>query len=204
MGINFAPMTLLAIGAGIAWYMAYRDVQLSATTMLIVEAFSAGLILILGSIIWVQHGFALDWNQLTLQDATPSGIAMGLVLVVFGFSGFESATSLGDEAKNPLSTIPKAVVSSTILTGMFFMVMAYIEVLGFSGSAISLADQEAPLTFLAAQAGVGILGQLIGLTALFSFFVCVLGSINPAARIFFMMARHGLDISKNWQSISII
>jgi amino acid transporter len=40
--------------------------------------------------------------------------------------------------------------------------------------------------------GIGWLGELIGFGALFSFFACVLGSINPAARIFFTMARHGL------------
>jgi amino acid transporter len=36
------------------------------------------------------------------------------------------------------------------------------------------------------------LGDVIAFGALFSFFACVLGSINPAARVFFTMARHGL------------
>lgn len=192
LGIHFAPITLLAIGGGIAWYMAYKDIQLSATLMLIIEGISAGLILILGAIVWAERDFAIDLSQLSLQGATPSGIAMGLVLVVFGFSGFESATSLGDEAKKPLKTIPQAVMHSTLLTGLFFMMMAYIEVLGFNGSGVSLAGNEAPLTFLAHQAGVGLLGEAIALTALVSFFACVLGSINPAARVFFTMARHGL------------
>lgn len=191
-GIHFSPITLLAIGAGLAWYMAYKDIQLSASLMLIIEAISAGLIFLLGLIIWVHHGFAIDFSQLSLQGATPSGIAMGLVLVVFGFSGFESATSLGDEAKNPLKTIPKAVIHSTLLTGLFFITMTYFEVLGFKESSVSLAHYESPLTFLADEAGVSLLGQMISLSALFSFFACVLGSINPAARICFMMARHGI------------
>jgi amino acid transporter len=117
---------------------------------------------------------------------------MGIVLVVFGFSGFESSTSLGDEAKDPLKSIPKSVLHSTLLAGVFFIVMSYIEVLGFSGSSMNLAKSEAPLDFLAAQAGVSFLGTLISLGALLSFFACVLASINPAARVFFMMARHGL------------
>ncbi|MBD2022217.1 APC family permease [Leptolyngbya sp. FACHB-36] len=192
LGLHLAPITLLAIGAGIAWYMAHRDIQLSATSMLIIEGVSACLILLLGVIVWAHKGFAIDVSQFTLQGSTPSGIAMGLVLVVFGFSGFESATSLGDEARKPLKTIPKSVMSSTILTGLFFIVMGYIEVLGFSGSSASLANYEEPLTFLADQAGVGLLGQVIGVSALLSFYACVLGSINPAARVFFMMARHGL------------
>jgi amino acid transporter len=117
---------------------------------------------------------------------------MGLVLVMFGFSGFESATSLGDEAKNPLRTIPRAVMGSVILAGLFFISMTYIEMLGFSGTGVSITTTEEPLGFLAQQAGVGFLGTLVAFSALFSFFACVLGSINPAARVFFTMARHGL------------
>ncbi|MBD2077057.1 APC family permease [Phormidium sp. FACHB-592] len=191
-GIHPSSLTLLAIGAGIAWYAAYRDVQLSAVAMLWLEGISLALITVLAMIIWAHHGFALDVPQLTLQGVTPGNVAMGLVLVMFGFSGFESATSLGDEARKPLKTIPRAVMGSVVLAGLFFIFTTYVEVLGFSGTGISIANTEEPLGFLSQQAGVGFLGELIAVGALFSFFACVLGSINPAARVFFTMARHGL------------
>lgn len=192
LGIHISPITLLAIGAAISWYFAYRDIELSARALLILEGISVFLILFLGIIIWAHKGFAIDFTQLSLHSATPSGVAMGLVLVVFGFSGFESATTLGDEAKNPLKSIPLSVLGSTILSGIFFIFMAYVEVLGFSDTTANLAQTEAPLSFLAQQVGIGFLGEIISLCTLISFFACVLGSINPAARIFFMMARHGL------------
>jgi amino acid transporter len=192
IGIHTHILTLFALGTGIAWYAAYRDIQLSAKAMLWLEGISIGLIVILGIIVWAHKGFAIDLSQLTLQGATPGGVAMGIVLVVFGFSGFESATSLGDEAQKPLKNIPKAVMQSAIQAGLFFIVMAYIEVLGFSGTSMNLAKSEEPLSFLANQAGVGFLGTLISLGALLSFFACILACINPAARVFFMMARHGL------------
>jgi amino acid transporter len=192
LGIHPSSITLLAIGAGISWYAAYKDIQLSAMAMLWLEGASLVLIVVLGAIIWAHKGFALDMSQLTLQGVTPGNIAMGLVLVMFGFSGFESATSLGDEAKNPLRTIPRAVMGSAILAGLFFISMTYIEMLGFSGTGVSITQTEEPLTFLSQQVGMGWLGELVAFGALFSFFACVLGSINPAARIFFTMARHGL------------
>ncbi len=192
LGIHPSSITLLAIGAGISWYAAYKDIQLSAMAMLWLEGASLVLIIVLGAIIWAHKGFALDMSQLTLQGVTPGNIAMGLVLVMFGFSGFESATSLGDEAKNPLRTIPRAVMGSAILAGLFFISMTYIEMLGFSGTGVSITQTEEPLTFLSQQVGMGWLGELVAFGALFSFFACVLGSINPAARIFFTMARHGL------------
>lgn len=192
VGIHPSTITLLAIGAGVAWYAAYKDIQLSAMAMLWVEGISIVLIATLGIVIWAHKGFVIDMSQLTLKGTTPGGVAMGLVLVVFGFSGFESATSLGDEAKNPLKSIPRAVMGSAILAGLFFISMTYIEVLGFSGTGVSLAESEEPLGFLSQQVGMGWLGELIAISALFSFFACVLGSINPAARVFFTMARHGL------------
>jgi len=78
------------------------------------------------------------------------------------------------------------------MAGLFFILMTYIEILGFSGTGVSITNSEEPLTFLAQQVGMGWLGELVAFGALFSFFACVLGSINPAARVFFMMARHGL------------
>ncbi len=192
IGIHTHILTLFAVGVGAGCYVAYKDIQLSAKMMLVLEVVSIVSILLLGLIIWAQKGFAIDTAQLTLQGATPGGVTMGIVLVVFGFSGFESSTSLGYEAKNPLRTIPKSVIQSTILAGLFFMVMAYIEVLGFSGASVDLGKTEAPLDFLAHQAGLDFLGVLISLGALLSFFSCTLACINSTARVFFAMAHHGV------------
>lgn len=192
LGFHPSAITLLAIGAVIAWYAAYKDIQLSAMAMLWLEGASIALIAVLGIIIWAHKGFAIDFTQLALHDTTPGGIATGLVLVLFAFSGFESATSLGDEAQNPLRSIPRAVMGSAILAGLFFVSMTYVEVLGFSGTGVSITTTEEPLGFLSKLAGVGFLGDLVAFSALFSFFACVLGSINPAARVCFTMARHGL------------
>ena len=196
LGIHPSSITLLALGAGIAWYAAYKDIQLSAIAMLWMEGISLVLIAVLCLLIWAHKGFALDMPQLTLEGVTPGSVATGLVLVMFGFSGFESATSLGDEAKNPLRTIPRSVMGSAVLAGLFFLCTTYIEVLGFRDAGVSITKTEEPLAFLSQQIGMGFLGDLIAFGALFSFFACVLGCINPAARIFFMMARHGLFHSR--------
>lgn len=196
LGVHPSSITVLALGAGVAWYAAYKDIELSAIAMLWMEGASLVLISILCIIIWLQTGFALDMSQLTLQGVAPGKIATGLVLVMFAFSGFESSTSLGDEAKDPLKTIPRSVTGSALLAGLFFIFTTYVEVLAFNRSGVSIAKSEEPLGFLSQQAGVGFLGELVALGALFSFFACVLGCINPAARVFFLMARHGIFPSK--------
>ncbi|MBW4639723.1 MAG: APC family permease [Gloeocapsa sp. UFS-A4-WI-NPMV-4B04] len=191
-GIQFSPLFLYAICTGIAWYFAYKDIQLSTILMLVIEGFSVGLILVLAVIILSAKGFAIDMSQLSLQNVKPEGLQLGLVLAVFSYVGFESATALGDEAKKPLKFIPRAVVLSTILSGLFFIVLSYTEVLGFSGSTTPLNKSAAPLNDLANLAGVGFFGLFITVAAIISFFGCALASINAGARIFFTMARHGI------------
>jgi amino acid transporter len=192
IGIHSPIVALFALGVIASYGVAYKDVQLSAKMMLIFEGVSIFTILVLGTIVWAHKGFAIDMGQVALQGATPGGILSGIVLVVFGFSGFESSTSLGDEAKDPLRTIPRSLLQSTILSGLFFLFMAYVIVLGFKGSGVDLGKSEAPLAFLAPQTGLGFLGTLINIGALLSFFSCTLACINSTARIVFSMSRHGL------------
>jgi amino acid transporter len=185
-------VTLFAIGTIAAFCIAYRDIQLSVKMMLVFEGAALIAILILGILIWEHKGFAVDTSQLTLTGTKPGGVLMGIVLVVFGFSGFESSTALGEEAKDPLRTIPRSVIQSVVVTGLVFIFMAYVVILGFKGSPAALATTEAPLNFLANAIGWGVLGLLINIGVLLSFFSCTLACINSTARIVFSTSRHGL------------
>ena len=192
-----APAILIGtFGALAAWYIAVKDIKLSARIMLAFEVTSVALILLLAAVVLVKHGIAIDHAQLTLQGVSPSSLGIGLVLAFFSFVGFESATSLGDEAKNPLRTIPRAVIISAILVGVFFVLLSYTEVLGFRGSATALNNAAAPLTDLAAQSGMALFGPLISIGALISFWACFLACTNAGARILFLMGHHGVFHSK--------
>ena len=57
-------------------------------------------------------------------------MALAVVACIFSLVGFESATALGGEAKNPKRNVPKAVIWSLIVTGVFFVFMSYVEVAG--------------------------------------------------------------------------
>jgi amino acid transporter len=192
IGMQLSVTGLFALGALVSFYIAFRDIQLSARTMLIFEGVSLLFVLVLGAKVWSNTGFAFDASQARLAGATPSGALAGVALVVFAFSGFESSTSLGDEAKDPLKVIPRSVLQSVVLAGLFFIAMSYVVVLGFAGSGKSLGQSEAPLDTLAKAVGWGGLGMAINVGVLLSFFSCTLASINSTARILFSMARHGL------------
>ena len=52
------------------------------------------------------------------------------MICIFSLVGFESATTLGGEAKNPLKNVPRAVIVSLLITGAFMVFMSYVEVFG--------------------------------------------------------------------------
>lgn len=183
--------TLAAVFA-LSGYFAYRDVKLSAEMMLWIEAVSVSLIVIVLIVLPVHLGFHFDPDQFRLKAASFANLGPALVLSIFSFVGFESATTLGAEARDPLRTIPRAVLQGALFVGCFFMLCAYSEVLGFRGAADSLSSASSPLHLLAARAGISPLGVAIDFGAAVSMFACVLACTTAAARVLMRMARQRL------------
>ena len=190
---HVAPPSLLVlisvIGAGA---MAYRDVKLSARAMLWLEGTSVACIVAVMLLVLWKNGLHFDWPQLRLQGSSISGIRLGLVLAIFSFVGFESATALGHEAKEPLRTIPRAVLQCALGAGAFFILAAYAEVLGFRHTGLALNNADAPMHALADQVSVPVLGMLIDAGAMVSMFACILACITAGARILLLMAHNRL------------
>ena len=192
MGLHVSGVVLAAICLGGSAWVAYRDIQISTQAMLWIEFISVALIGMVIAILIFKQGFHLDWPQWKLEGVTPVKIRLGVMLALFSFVGFESATTLGSEAREPLKTIPRAVVRSALLAGLFFVVCAYGEVLGFRGVTPNLAEAKEPMRFLAGRAGIGFVTPFINFGVLISMFACTLGCVIAAARVLLLMAHHGL------------
>lgn len=184
-----ACLALVCLAAGL---VAYRDIKLSAELMLWIEICSVSLIAIVLLILPIRFGFHLDMDQFRLKGVTFSSLGPALVLSMFSFVGFEAATTLGGEAREPLRTIPRAVIQCGVLAGVFFMLCSYAEVFGFRGQSSQLSDTTSPLHLLAGKAGFPWLGVAIDLGAMVSMVACVLACITAAARVLMKMARSGL------------
>ncbi|MDR3737554.1 MAG: APC family permease [Terracidiphilus sp.] len=187
-----SPAVVLFVTCLAAGYVAYRDVKLSAELMLWIEVGSVSLILIVLAVMLFHFGFHIDPDQFHMRGASFSSLGPALVLAMFSFVGFESATTLGAEARNPLRTIPRAVLQCAILAGVFFMLCSYSEVLGFRGASGKLSDTTSPLHLLAEKGHVAPLGIAIDFGAWVSMFACVLACATAAARVLMRMSHSGL------------
>jgi amino acid transporter len=187
------PGWLIALVAtAAATFFAYRDIQTSARLMLWIEAASVSMIVLVILALILHTGFHIDAPQARLTAVTPSGVRLGVVLAIFSFVGFESATTLGHEARSPLRTIPRAVIQSAVLAGLFFLLCCYSETLGFRQLHQDLGKSDAPFRALSTLARIPFLGTLIDIGAFVSMLACTLACITAAARVLLKMAVDGL------------
>lgn len=196
-GLNLVPSNIfnlvLIMGcAAITVYIAWKNIKMSAILMLRLEFFSLAMILIVVLLSLIRFGLKLDLAQLQLESVSPEQIRIGLVMSIFGFVAFESSASLGKEAADPLKTIPNAISRSVLISGIFFVITAYCLVLVFHDSSIPLNKSETPLLFASTRLGVPLLGHLIDLGIMLSFFAAGLANLNAGARSLYKMSINGL------------
>jgi amino acid transporter len=183
---------LFAISSALCWFVASRDIRLSSLLTLVLEAVSVALILALCIIVLFAHGVSIDTDQVKLKGVGLGDMNLAVVVCIFSLVGFESATALGGEAKNALKTVPRAVIWSLALTGLFFVVVSYVEVFATRNFGTPLAGLSAPLNTIADIYKVGYFKAPISVGAAVSFFSLSLSCINAGSRILYPMAQHGV------------
>jgi amino acid transporter len=178
----------------IVFLLTYRDVRLSTTAGVILGAFEIGIFGALA--LWMLFSNAGDLN---LQPFNPhhaagswSGVFKGMVFAILAFIGFEASAPLGEEAKNPRRTIPRAVVGSAVAIGIFYVLASYAWVFGAGFN-----------HFVAQATGADPwrnLGKVFWSTGWVVVFLAICNSIaansnaavNAATRVFYSLSRNGL------------
>jgi amino acid transporter len=191
----------IAIGAAsmlVAWWFAYSDMRLSGWVMLGLEAVAMiGIIALCVCILRQVHPAVAE----TLDSFRPSarfggwtGLGYGMVYSILCYAGFEGAATLGEETINPRRNIPIALFGTVIGSGVFFIFVAYCEVIGFGPAGIKdLANSQAPLDDLALRYTSPALAIGLDLAAATSCFCGVLGGLAAAGRVLFALGRAGLS-----------
>ena len=190
--LSHPTLTLFALCVFAAWFLAYKDITFSTILMLIFEGVSVSAIMALAFLALSRTGLAdtAQWHPAAghgLKD-----IGLGVVVAIFSLVGFECASAFGEEAKNPLKTIPRAVITSLMLTGAFFVFITYVETHALASNNPTLDKLDAPLSTLSANLGVPWMGVVISIGAMISFFALALSCLNAGSRILFTMGRYGI------------
>ncbi|NJO41978.1 MAG: APC family permease [Cyanobacteria bacterium CRU_2_1] len=186
LGFNIPSILLYIISIIVVTHYS-ADVQISTVMIFIVQLISIGGILLLALIALVNQGFTVDSSQLLLADTSINGIGFGAAIAIVSFVGFESCISLGKEAKNSTTSIPRSLIWSVVSSGLFFILLAYIEVIGFQAYP-KLLETSAPLYAISQLAGMQEVGWFVNSVILFTFIGCAIASLNAGSRIMFSLA----------------
>ncbi len=200
LGIDSGPLWIV-IGVAsmlVAWWLAYRDMRLAGRLMLALEA--AAVIAIILLCISIVHQVQPSAAE-TAASFTPSakfggwsGLGYGMVFSILCFAGFEGAATLGEETVGARRSIPVALLGTVLFSGLFFVFVAYCEIIGYGpGGIMGLANSEAPLNDLALRYASPHLAIALDLAAAASCFSGILGGLAAAARILFALGRAGLS-----------
>ncbi len=184
-----------AVVFAVSWF----GIQISARILLALTAVGVTMLLVLDVIILAKGG-AHGWAWASLAPWKGHGqfgfgfFALAVGIAMTGFSGFETAVFLAEEAHTPKREVPKAVLGAVGLALVFYIVTTFSVVTGYGldqagkhwpqdsgGAVVGLSAQYASLWF----------GKLLLLLLAISAFASALGTANFTTRTAFAWGHDG-------------
>ncbi|WP_249746367.1 APC family permease [Pseudomonas rhodesiae] len=210
----FMPMICyLVIGIYMAQY--FPDVPMSAwiltsiLAVLIMNVLGIKLLakvnfaLIGAQVVFIAVFIAVSIVSITNSPAVPlsqpffspgmdyQGLFSGAATLCLSFLGFDAVSTLSEETRNPKRNLPRAIMLCTLLSGVLFIMIAYVGHLAFPDWQ---AFKDADSASLQVMEHVG--GPLLSafFTAIFvaGCFACAMASQASVSRILFAMGRDGV------------
>lgn len=189
----------------VAWYVlltglvlgvCYRGIRFSLQTDFVFLIFEIGVFLLLAIAVLLQLG---ETQQLSLVpftlDALPqnSNLFLGTILAILGFLGFETVTTLGEEAQKPRQAIPNAMLIALGLVGAFYVLMSYVAVVGYGiHDMAAFAQDAAPFGAIARRFLGNGFALLINFASLIAGYTGTVAFTNATARVVYAISREGL------------
>lgn len=125
------------------------------------------------------------------ETITWGGVLQGAAVMCEMFIGFDIATTLAGEAKNPTKTVPKAVMIIVIYTAISFFVVAYLFNCGWMYREGMLSDPNTAVTEYYVYLGLGWMNTVfVPINTLASIGCCIAGNVS-SSRILYNMAQDG-------------
>jgi amino acid transporter len=182
------------VAAAIVFVLTYRDVRLSTNAGVLLGVFEIGVFLALSAWMLLSNHWVLNaFNPAYAEAGKVNGVFKGMVFAILAFIGFEASAPLGEEAKDPRRTVPRAVVYSCLGVGLFYVFCSYAWVVGtgFNGFTEATLAQANPWRHLA-EIFWGGGWVLIFFAIINSALANSNAGVNAASRVIYAMGRNGV------------
>src|SRR6266849_884959 len=191
-------VSVILVGSIVA-VLQYRGIELSARTLLITGGAEIVIVLALAITGFINSGpggFSLaPFNPGNIGVGTTFGLAgftLAIVLAVQGLTGWEAAAPLAEETRDPKRNVPRSVLLSIIILGVFLVVTYWGVITGFGVDNIKglVGSPDLPGLALARRVWGG--GWWLILIAFMSSTLAVsLATANVSTRMWYALGRNG-------------
>ena len=193
-GIDYPWWVTVIAGAAIIAVIGWRDVRVSGRALIIFSGLE--MVIMLALSLWGlarpgPGGFSFAAFDPARSFST-KGLYLGVVFSIFALTGWEGAAPTAEECKNPRRAVPLALIGSTILTGLFFVVVTWGLTVGWGIDKVGTFGTAAvsPAIVLA-QKYWSVAWIIVLVAAVNSVFAVAVASSNVSTRMWFAMARSG-------------
>jgi amino acid transporter len=194
-------------GAALAVALAFASIGFSSLVILACEGAAVALITAVGIAVLAAGGY--HHHGLSAAPFSPHGtslavLALGVTAAFGQFSGFESAATLGEEARASTRTIPAAIGWSLAGAAAVYIFFTWITYTAYPGPA-AVAASPAPLVHIADVYLGGGVGTAVNVAGLISAFGAQLACLTAAARLAFALGREtsrrpgGSVLTRTWR-----
>jgi amino acid transporter len=204
LGLHAGWAWLGLAGAAAALALAFTSIGFSSLVILACEGASIALISAVAVAVLAAGGY--HHHGLTAAPFSPHGVPLAVlalgVTAVFGqFSGFESAATLGEEARRSTRTIPTAIIWSLAGAAAVYIFFTWIVYSAYP-SPVAVAADPAPLVHVAGTYLGSPVGVAVNAAGLVSAFGAQLACLNAAARLLYALGREagglGRLLTRTW------
>jgi amino acid transporter len=195
LGVHIPWWLIGMVPAAATVALAYRGISASLKAALVLFGFEVLVILVLSFIVLGRGGA----DGVSLHPLTPSasphgfsGLATGFVFAALSFVGFEAATTLSEEVRDPKRTVPRAILLSVVGVGLLYVFCIWAEVIGLGErEANALTGASTPWNDLAKRYASWMKWPVV-IASVSSMFAVMVNSANGIVRILNTMGREQL------------
>jgi amino acid transporter len=190
-GVHVGWLWLGLAGAALALALAYASIGFSSLVILACEGAAVALITAVAIAVLAAGGYhhhGVSGAPFSAHGISLPLLALGVTAAFGQFSGFESAATLGEEARRGTRTIPAAIGWSLAGAAAVYIFFTWVVYAAYPGPAAVAAD-PAPLVHIADTYLDGAVGTAVNVAGLISAFGAQLACLNAAARLAFALGR---------------
>jgi amino acid transporter len=181
--------------AGLVYTLSVLGITQSVRGGLVFLAYEIIIVTIMLLAVVFQGG--AEGNTLSVfNPATGNGIGgvfLGMIYGIMSFVGWKAAASLGEETRDPHTSIPRALLGAVALIGTYYIFVTYAATIGFGPSGMDDFAQDTAWfdTLTRRFLGDG-WAPFVGLAALTGAIASAIGIHSSTVRLLFSLGRDGI------------